>query len=269
MQRFRLDLAYCGTRYNGWSVQTPSVMHKDSIQSLLENAAAQLHKPPVRVYGCSRTDAGVHALHAVAHIDLPQINSQGVENQPEKIRDRMRHLLRGSDILIKSVQKVDLTFHAQHSAIHKRYVYKILNIPRYHPARFNELFNKNTQWVLDKSLDLSSMSVKLTTDHGSTSTVKNIQSIEMDTQPPPLELSYIEDAQTIQISISGDSFLKNQVRAMVGGIVEVGMGKTTIRNIEELLSSGTRNSFSPTIAPAAGLYLQHIEYPESPSTREE
>ena len=204
----------------------------------------------VRVKGCSRTDAGVHARSQLATIKL---NS---EHAPFKIQKGLNALTPESLSVVDAVE-VDPEFHLRKEVAGKRYVYQI------HSGKFPPALEKNYFWWLKQIPDLKLMHQASRILIGqkdfsgfrsrnccSPNTIKTITSIEFT--------SYTyQNAQRIQISVTGDGFLKNMVRIIVGSLVNVGTGKLNMNALEEALLTKQRKLIGMT-APAHGLVLDHV-----------
>ena len=245
--RYRLTLAYDGTRYSGWQKQRGSA----TIQGTLEAALGRLFGECSGVTGSGRTDAGVHAVGQVAHVDLVHVLA------PEKLRRALNGQL-PPDIRVRFVNEVPLSFHARYHARRRRYVY-LLRLVR-EPSPF--LIHYTHQ--VDPSLDRQAMqeaASRLVGTHdfsafrasggARTRPVRTVFRSEI----LPLR------GDLVAYVIEADAFLRKMVRGIVGTLLEIGGGMTSPGLMDRLLSSRDR-SLMGTLAPPQGLYLAAVFYGE-------
>ena len=248
MNRIKLLIEYDGTDYIGWQNQN----NGRSIQQEIENCLNQIFDQNIRLYVSGRTDSGVHALGQVAHFDL-----KDDKIKKENIFLALNNYLkkRNNKITILESRGVKDSFHSRFSAKKKIYLYKILN--RKTPSH---LLAYRT-WVIPIKLDIKSMQIsskKLigkydfnafrSVDCQAKTTIRSIENISIQ-----------KKNDEINIRVSGKSFMHNQVRIIVGTLVNVGKGKLNEKKITEILRSKDRRNAGPT-APACGLYLEKIFY---------
>ena len=242
-QRVKLIIEYDGTNYVGWQNQR----NQRSIQGEIEKSLKKVFNQTVIVYGAGRTDAGVHALKQVAHFDLDRLEIS------EKNFARVEFLLkkRKNQISILDSKIVKPTFHARFSVKNKTYLYKVFN-------RSTESFLiKNRSWFIPVNLNVEKMiqaSKKLigkfdfnafrSSDCQAKNSVRSIEKIIIR-----------KKKDFINFEISGRSFMHNQVRIIVGTLINIGKEILKINEIEDILKSKDRRMAGPT-APAWGLYLK-------------
>jgi tRNA pseudouridine38-40 synthase len=257
-QRYKLTIAYRGTRYHGWQSQPametytgpppPDGQGIPTIQEKLARAITGVVGHPVQLVGSSRTDAGVHAKGQIAHFDTEQ-----VQIPKDNIRKAANHHLPG-DILIRHIEKVADAFDAKRSTTSKRYQYFIWNAYD-RPVFFNDL-----AWHRWQQLDVEAMAAAASRfvgrhdftsfarpGHGRESTVRTIHACELSVRGPK-----------IVIGIEGSGFLWNMVRIIVGTLVQVGIHRYPPESIAQMLDAKDRKASGPT-APPHGLYLQWIQ----------
>lgn len=257
-QRFKLTIAYRGTRYHGWQSQPametfggeapPPGEGIPTIQSELTKALVAVLRHPLSVIGSSRTDAGVHAKGQVAHFDTPivQIPSDGLR--------RGVNAKLPPDILVRRVEPVVDAFDAIFSTVRKRYQYFIWNAPD-RPVFFNDL-----AWHRWHKLDVAAMCAAAAMlvgehdfasfarpGHGRENTVRRVYGCEVVARGPKLV-----------IGVEGSGFLWNMIRIIVGTLVQVGIGHYKPDDIPAMLLAKDRQAAGPT-APPHGLYLQWIK----------
>lgn len=244
MRRYFFELSYNGTIYFGWQRQ-PEQM---SVQQEIEEALTRLNSNvPVSVVGCGRTDTGVHAKQYFLHVDLPEIPDT------EQFKYKLNKMLSGN-ISIQRIYLVDPDLHARFSATTRTYRYFIhqnkdpfLNEFSWHyPQKLDlEAMNEAAKELLGKQ-DFTSLS-KLHTDvKTNICTVNNAQWIKVN-----------EDQ--IYFEITADRFLRNMVRATVGTLMEVGLGKIDRQDFRQILDKRDRGVAAVSV-PAKGLFLWKIEY---------
>ena len=246
MPRFKLTIEYDGSPFVGWQRQD----NGPSVQGALEAAARGYCQVDVLVQGAGRTDAGVHALGQVAHLDLPR------DDRPEVVANALNAHLRPHPIAVLKAEKVGDDFHARFSAIERGYVYRIVN--RRAPA----VLEINHAWWVSHELDVNAMheaAQVLVGRHDFTS----FRAAECQADSPVKtldEISVTRDGEVISIKTRARSFLHHQVRNFVGTLKFVGDGKWTARDVKQALDARDRSVAGPT-APPDGLYLTHVRYP--------
>ena len=242
--KIRLTIEYEGTNYQGWQSQN----NGQTIQEKIEETLEKILKNKVSLMGASRTDSGVHARGQVAHFECfptsPNINFMLALNS-----------LLPRDIRIHDATKVSDDFHAQFNAQSKTYAYYILN--RALPSAVSRNF---CYWVPDK-LDISLMqlaSALLRGVHdfksfqGSKSSVKS-------TVREVYECGWYEEGEFIVFRIKAKGFLKHMIRNIVGTLLEIGRGRFSLVEFQDILDAQDRTRAGPT-APPQGLFLERIAY---------
>jgi tRNA pseudouridine38-40 synthase len=255
--RYKLVLAYRGTRYHGWQRQPALPSFKGqapapgqgipTIQEILSRAIASVVGHPVAPVGSSRTDAGVHAKGQLVHFDTDK-----VQVPPEGLRRAVNHQL-PEDVLIRSITPVPNSFDAIRSTTGKRYQYVIWHAPD-RPPLFSDLV-----WHRWQNLDVDAMrqaAALLTGEHDFASFAKPGHGRET-TIRRVRECSVSYRAPRLVIGVEGAGFLWNMVRIMAGTLVEVGLGRFTPADVATMLAARDRRAAGST-APPHGLYLQCI-----------
>lgn len=242
--RYFIELSFDGTRYSGWQVQRNGL----SVQQILNEKLSFKLSEKIEVTGAGRTDAGVHSEFFVAHFDtLILLN--------ENFISEMNGFL-PSDIVFHKIRKVNSEAHARFSAVSRTYQYRITtkknpflnNFSFYYHGKLDiELMNKAALILLSVS-DFTSFS-KL---HGNTKT--NICIVT--------KAEWEQCGDNLIFTISANRFLRNMVRAITGTLLDVGKGKISIDQFVEIIESNNRSKAS-TSAPAKGLFLCSINYPNS------
>ncbi len=250
MPRYRLDIEYQGTRYSGWQIQK----NARSIQGEIAAAIQKLtREKDFELYGAGRTDAGVHALMQVAHLQLR--NSL----QPEKLRRLINDEL-PPDINILRISRAEPRFHARHHAVARSYLYQI--------SRRRTAFGKRLVWWIKDELDVGRMRAAAELFVG----MKDWQSF---TDDDPEEKSTLVMVERIEIREAGDlilvrvlgsHFLWKMVRRLVGILAEVGRGTLAVEEVPVLLKTRSGEPARLT-APPSGLFLESVYYPGEEQAR--
>ena len=248
MPRFKLTIEYAGTRYSGWQIQK----NAKTIQGEIDRAVRAVTKRvDFELYGSGRTDAGVHALAQVAHLDV----STGLP--PETLRRAVNDEL-PADINILSADPMPHRFHARHDAVARRYLYQI--------ARRRTAFAKAYVWWVKDTLDPDRMREAARAFVG----MKDFRSFAADdpdadgdcrrsTRVLVNRLDVQEDGGLVLIGIDGSHFLWKMVRRMVGVLVEIGRGAMEPSEVMAFLAADSPAPARLT-APPSGLFLERVYY---------
>lgn len=243
MARFKVFIEYEGTRYSGWQVQKNARTVQGEIIGAMKKV---LNTDEFELYGSGRTDAGVHALEQVAHLEVQTMLA------PEIIRMKVNDGL-PADINILEVEKASGDFHARHSAVTRSYLYQI--------CRRRTALGKRYVWWINGTLDFAAMKAASELFVG----MKNLQSFTED-DPEEKSTSVLieaiemkEEGDLILIRVHGSHFIWKLVRRIVGVLGEVGRGSLTAVQVKELIH---QKSDSPArfTAPASGLFLEKVCY---------
>lgn len=246
-RNLKLTIAYDGTDFHGWQRQ----LGVRTVQEELEEVARRIIRHPLKIVGASRTDAGVHAQGQVAH--LRATTSIPADN----VRRAIGHRLAG-DVTLVHVADVPLEFHATRHALCKLYRYRIHNDTR----RPVEWLAARQTWHIWWPLDVPRMQAAAEALIGTHdfAAFASAGCTRRTTVRKLHRLRVQRHYNTVLIDVEGAGFLYNQVRNMVGTLVEVGRGHWPPERVAEILASCDRRQAGPT-APAHGLCLQWIKYP--------
>jgi len=245
MPRYRLTIEYDGEPFTGWQSQAGGT----SIQDVLEKAVSIINGAPSMVYGAGRTDAGVHALGQVAHVDLVK------SWDPFKLRNALNGNLRPHPVSVLEAEEASDDFHARFSANRRFYLYRILN------RRSPPALDRGKVWWLPVDLDADAMheaAQHLVGKHDFTT----FRAAQCQAASPVKTLDRLDVArygELIEIRADARSFLHNQVRSMVGSLRLVGEGKWRAQDLKRALDSADRSACGP-VAPPEGLYLLKVGY---------
>ena len=246
MARFKLTLEYDGAPFVGWQRQD----NGPSVQAALEDALRALTGRAVEVVGAGRTDAGVHALGQVAHIDLTDERFDG-----RKLREALNYHLKPAPIAVLAAAPAPADFHARFSATARAYLYVIVN------RRAPLAIDRGRAWQVRQPLDVAAMAAAaepLLGHHDFTS----FRAAQCQAKSPCKTLDRLtvtREGDEIHIEAGARSFLHHQVRNIVGTLKWAGEGKWTAREVAAALAARDRAAAGPT-APADGLYLVSVAY---------
>jgi tRNA pseudouridine38-40 synthase len=245
MPRYKLTIEYDGTPFVGWQIQD----NGPSVQGALIEAIAAFSGERVAVNGAGRTDAGVHAVGQVAHIDLAK------DWETDVVRDAINAHLRPNPIAILAVDIVADNFDARFSAVKRHYFYRIV------ARRADLALDRHRAWRVPRPLDAMAMHAaaqRLIGLHDFTT----FRATECQAKSPMKTLERLDvvalDDET-RVFASARSFLHHQVRSMVGSLAQVGDGKWNADDISRILEARDRTICGP-VAPAEGLYLAKVDY---------
>ena len=245
MPRYKLTIEYDGTPFVGWQMQGVGA----SVQSVLTEALAGCCNHAVKVAGAGRTDAGVHALGQVAHVDLAK------DWRADKLRDAMNAHLRPHPVAVLAAGKVADDFDARFSARKRHYLYRIVN------RRADLALERTRAWRVPRRLDADAMHAAAKALNGKHDFTA-FRSTECQAKSPVKTLDRLDVTRRgdeVRIETSARSFLHNQVRSMVGSLVLVGDGKWSAADLARVLAARDRAACGP-VAPPEGLYLVSVDY---------
>lgn len=245
MERYKLTLEYDGTLFSGYQIQPG----KRTIQGEIERALEEIYKQKVTTYASGRTDAGVHAYGAVLHFDPPKI----LKNP--KIDEVINGHL-PEDIRVKNFEKVDENFDARFSSKKKTYIYK------FYLSKFERPLLRNYALQVDDRVDVEKMKQAtkyLLGEHdfrsfvarksGKTNFVRTIYEAEI----------YKTNENEYAFKITGNGFLYNMVRIIMGTLINIGLGKILPKDMENVIMAKDRSKAGKTVK-SGGLYLLKVDY---------
>ena len=250
--KYALLIEYNGNSLVGWQKQIDGI----SVQGSIENAAKKIFNDDFKIQGAGRTDAGVHALGQVAHINLPLGHPLTLKH-PFYIISAFNSLLRDTNIRIISVKPVNSEFNARFSAIKRYYKYRILC--RAAPPGLD----KGKVWHCRRNLNIKAMehAVKyIIGKHNFTS----FRTSKCQAKSPIRtldEITFSHENKEIIMKVKAPSFLHSQVRIIAGTIIKIGDGTWEPEIMKSILNAKDRTVAGPT-APPEGLYLERVDYPE-------
>jgi tRNA pseudouridine38-40 synthase len=244
MPRFKLTIEYAGTRYSGWQIQKNARTVQGDLERAIHLATG---RGEFELYGAGRTDAGVHALAQVAHLQVEtRLDATTLQ---WRINDELP-----ADINVLGIERVSHAFHARHDAVARSYLYQI--------SRRRTAFAKPFVWWVREDLKITAMREAAglfvgmkdfqsftADDRDETSTTVNIEAIDLFEVPPLL-----------CIRVVGSHFLWRMVRRIVGVLVAVGRRELRVTEVARMLAEAS-DIPAPLTAPASGLFLERVYYP--------
>ena len=245
MTRWKITIEYDGGGYVGWQRQS----NGPSIQAALEDAVQAFCGESVTVLGAGRTDAGVHALGQVAHLDLERSTTA------DTLRDALNHHLKPAAIAVLAAEAVGPDFHARFSATRRAYLYRIVN------RRAPLALERGRAWFVPVVLDAEAMqrAAQALVGHHDFSSFRAAECQAASPVKTLDRLAVTRLGDEIQVVAVARSFLHRQVRNMVGSLKLAGTGKWTAADLAGVLQARDRRAAGPA-APAEGLYLTEVGY---------
>jgi tRNA pseudouridine38-40 synthase len=245
MPRYKLTLEYDGTPFVGWQMQE----NGPSVQGRLAEAIKAFSGEEIMPRGAGRTDAGVHALAQVAHLDLAK------DWEPWKVREALNAQVRPDPISVLACERAADDFDARFSAKARHYLYRIVN------RRSPLALDRDRAWQVPHDLDAAAMheAAQLLIGHHDFTTFRSSECQASSPVKTLDRLAVTEAGDEIGIEAAARSFLHNQVRSMVGSLKLVGEGKWKAHDLKAALDARTRGACGP-VAPPSGLYLARVDY---------
>ncbi len=244
--RYFVELSYKGTNYHGWQIQPDAI----SVQEKVNNAFSKILNTPINVVAAGRTDTGVHASQMFVHLD------SDIKLDTSNYLYKINAVL-PDDIVVYSIFRVGDNAHTRFDAINRSY--------EYHIYQGRNPFNLETSWQIHHQvLDIKAM-------NNAASILKNYTSFKCFSKSKTdvktydcniVNAEWKQQNNTITFYITANRFLRNMVRAIVGTLVEIGLGKKNKQDFVKIIESQNRSNAGSS-APAKGLFLTKVEYPET------
>ena len=243
--RYFAELSYLGKNYHGWQIQPNAI----SVQEVVQKSLSTILRTPIEVVAAGRTDAGVHASQMFIHFDTE------VNIDSEVYCYKMNALL-PDDIVFHKIFPVNKEAHTRFDAIKRSYEYRIL--------LGRSPFTTDTEWQINQQLNIDAMNqaAKYLLDF---TDFKCFSRSKTDVKTYNCDITraeFVVNGNQLVFHISADRFLRNMVRAIVGTLYAVGIGKMMPETIKEIINSKERSNAGAS-APAHGLFLTEIIYPEN------
>jgi tRNA pseudouridine38-40 synthase len=245
--RYFLYISYKGTNYHGWQIQPHSV----SVQEVLENSLSTILNIRTDTTGAGRTDTGVHALHYCLHFDseIPDLDKR------KNFIFRLNGLL-PTDISANYIRKVLPEAHARFSALSRTYKYYI--------SRIKDPFHEDTSWYIYGNINMSVMNeaAMMLKEYNDFTSFSRLHSDNKTNICKIFSAAWEEEENRIIFTVKADRFLRNMVRAIVGTMTDLGRDKINTADFQNIIEAKDRCRAGKS-APAKGLFLTDIEYPET------
>jgi tRNA pseudouridine38-40 synthase len=244
--RYFIELAYKGTNYHGWQLQPNAV----SVQELLNRAFSTILKTTINVSGAGRTDTGVHAAQMYAHFDIES------ELNVAQVVYKVNALL-PNDIVVYTLLKTTDEAHARFDATSRSYEYRIF-LGR-NPFEIDTTWQQiNKTLNVDKMNEAAEILLTFTNFKCFSRSNSDVTTYNCDVT----KAVWIQTDKMLVFHITANRFLRNMVRAVVGTLLDVGTGKTTLEEFKDIIKSENRCNAGPS-APPQGLFLTNIQYPKT------
>jgi len=240
--RYFIELSYNGKNYHGWQTQ-PDVI---SVQEKINSALSTLYQQEIQVVGAGRTDTGVHASQMFAHFDVDKIVKGDLVFKLNSILPQ--------DIVVYRVFEVDAEKHARFDAVSRSYEYKVW--------LGRNPFLLDFSWQIhSQNLDIKIMNeaAKLLLEYENFQTFSKVKTEVYTFNCNVTEAFWEQKGNELTFTISANRFLRNMVRAIVGTLVDVGLGKLTVTDFRKIIESKNRSNAGLSV-PAKGLFLTQIKY---------
>jgi tRNA pseudouridine38-40 synthase len=242
--RYFIKLGYKGTNYHGWQLQPNAI----TVQELVNKALSLIFRTEINVVGAGRTDTGVHAEQLYAHIDIT--SKFDIDETLYKLNGILP-----KDIVVWDILKTTDTAHARFDAVQRSYEYRILQ-------EKNPFFIDTTWQLINKKLNLAKMNeaAEILLNYTDFECFSRSNSDVKNYNCDVTRAEWIQNETSLIFYISANRFLRNMVRAIVGTLIDVGLGKTTIEDFNNIILSKDRR-FAGASVPPQGLFLSKIDYP--------
>lgn len=240
--RYFIELAYKGTHYHGWQYQPDA----SSVQETLNKALSVILKKEIDVVGAGRTDTGVHAKKMYAHFDYEtEIDSKIIVHKLNSFLPK--------DIVVFDILKVADDAHARFDATKRTY--------QYHIHTFKDAFENDGSWLHQLPLDIDKMNeaCQILFKHTNFECFSKTNTDVRTFNCIIFEAHWQQNGNQLVFTISANRFLRNMVRAIVGTMINIGLGKITLADFEKIIESKDRGQAGFSV-PAHGLYLTQIDY---------
>ncbi|GIJ93301.1 tRNA pseudouridine synthase A [Capnocytophaga stomatis] len=242
--RYFIEFSYNGKNYHGWQNQPHSV----SVQEVMEKSLSTLLRTQIEIVGAGRTDSGVHALQMFAHFDF----ENPIDNQ---LVYKLNAFL-PKDIAIHKIHRVKDDAHARFDAIKRTY--------EYHICTKKDAFRYESSMYVNLPLDVQKMeeAAKLLFKYIDFQCFSKSNTDVKTYNCKIYEAFWKQEESLLIFTISADRFLRNMVRAIVGTLIDVGLGKISLLDFQKIIESKNRCRAGASV-PACGLFLKKVEYPEN------
>lgn len=241
--RYFIELSYNGNAYHGWQNQPKEI----SVQEVIEKALSLLLKETVSIMGAGRTDTGVHAQQMFAHFDTE------IDFIEQDLVFKLNSFL-PKDIAIHDIFKVKVDAHARFNALSRTYLYRI--------TLQKNVFNFDNAYYVKQDLDVEKMkeASKILFQYKDFQCFSKVNTDVKTYHCDIMKAEWFFENNELHFVIKADRFLRNMVRAIVGTMVQIGLGKLQVEDLHTIIKSKNRSEAGFSV-PAHALYLTKIEYP--------
>ena len=243
--RYFIAFSYFGKSYHGWQSQPNAI----TVQEVLEDALSKLLRESINVVGAGRTDAGVHAKEMFAHFDFKQ------DIEQEEMVFRLNAFL-PDDVAVSEIFQVNKEAHARFDATERTYEYWITQ--KKNPFNFERAHYVRQMLDIDKMNAAANLFLEHKDFECFSKSHTDVRTYLCDVR----KAVWTKDGNKLIFTISADRFLRNMVRAIVGTLLDIGIGKTSLEDVQRILKSKDRSRAGASV-PAKGLYLTKIVYPKT------
>jgi tRNA pseudouridine38-40 synthase len=242
--RYFIQLSYNGKDFHGWQNQPNAI----TVQEVIEDALTKLLRAPIEIVGAGRTDAGVHAQMMIAHFETDQTLN---DNLVFKLNSFLP-----KSIAIQSIKAVKEDAHARFDALSRSYIYRI--------SLVKDVFNFEQSYFFKNKLNVDEMNraAKILFEYKDFQCFSRSNTDVKTYNCKMMHAQWSVDGDELIFEISADRFLRNMVRAIVGTMLDIGVGKMKVEALHNIIQSKDRSNAGAS-APAHGLYLTNIEYPNT------
>jgi tRNA pseudouridine38-40 synthase len=244
-KRYFMQISFKGTRYHGWQIQ-PNAL---TVQEVMEKTLTTLLNEDISVTGAGRTDTGVHATFYMLHFE-----PAGRIGDYEKLVYRMNRFL-PPDITVKKIMEVSNEAHARFSAVSRTYTYYLSTV--------KDPFQTESSYIYTVPLDILAMNeaARVLTEYEDFTSFSKLHSDVKTNNCRVFHAEWIKNGDMLVFTIRADRFLRNMVRAIVGTLLKTGRGELTVTEFRKIIEQKDRAAAGVS-APARGLFLTGIQYPE-------
>ena len=242
--RYFLELSYNGKAYFGWQNQPDAI----SVQEVIEKALSTILKEETNIVGAGRTDTGVHALQMFAHFDTKK--TLDLSDLKYKLNSFLP-----KDVVIQDIFKVTENAHARFDALSREYVYRISQ--KKNAFTFNNTYYLKSALDTDKIVEASKILFEYKDFQCFSKSNTDVKTYHCNI----MKAEWKFENDELQFTVKADRFLRNMVRAIVGTMLNIGLGKIAVEDLHQIIKSKNRSEAGFSV-PAHALYLTKIEYPE-------
>ncbi|MBN2757669.1 MAG: tRNA pseudouridine(38-40) synthase TruA [Bacteroidales bacterium] len=244
--RYFIQLSYNGTEYHGWQIQN----NAKSVQQVLNEKLSIILQEEINVVGAGRTDTGVHAEFYMAHFEV----IKRIEDF-DLFLDKINKILQ-KDIAVQKIYNVDINANSRFDAVSRTYEYRITKVKN--PFLINFAWYNRTNF----DIDLMNKAAKILFDYTDFTSFSKTGTQVKTNNCKIYFAEWNKIGNMLIFKIKADRFLRNMVRAIVGTLIEVGLGKIKLEDFRKIIESKNRSNAGLSV-PAHGLFLTEIEYPKN------